>query len=297
MSPGASWNVVHDVQQMWSLPFMVNAYRAGTVAAILAALVGYFAILRKQTFAAHTLSVVGFPGAAGAVWLGVSATFGYFGLCVAAAAVIALVPVRGRQLGDQSALIGTVQAFGLAAGFLFIALYNGFLGGTTALLFGSFLGITAQQVRILLVVSAVVLVVLAGIARPLLFTSVDPDVARAHHVPVRVLDVGFLLLLAVAVAETAQITGALLVFTLLVLPPATAQRLATRPARGLVLSVVLAVATTWLALGIAFYSPYPIGFWLSTLAFAGYVAAVAATAGLSALRRHAGGLRVAAGRA
>ena len=274
MNDGPSWNVVHDVQQMWSFPFMVNAYRAGTVVAILAGLLGYFMILRKQTFAGHTLSVVGFPGAAGAIWLGVSATYGYFAVCLAAAGVIATAPLRGRRLADQTALIGTVQAFALATGFLFVVLYKGFLGGTTSLLFGSFLGITSDQVLVLVAVSAAVVVLLLAIARPLLFASLDPDVAQAHHVPVRLLDVGFLLLLAVAVAETAQITGVLLVFTLLVLPPATAQLLTSRPGRGLTLSVGLALVITWVALAVSFYSPYPFGFWLSSIAFAGYVVTV-----------------------
>jgi zinc/manganese transport system permease protein len=285
---GASWNLVEDVRQMWSLPFMLNAYRAGTVVAVVAALLGYFMVLRKQTFAGHTLSVVGFPGAAGAIWLGLSATVGYFAFCLATAGIIAAAPLRGRRLADQSALIGTVQAFALACGFLFVSLYNGFLSGTTALLFGSFLGITANQVAVLAVGGVVLLAVLAVIARPLLFSSLDPDVAEAHQVPVRALDVAFLLLLAVAVAETAQITGVLLVFTLLVLPPATAQRMTSRPARGALLSVGLALSTTWLALGVAFYSPYPIGFWLSTVAFAEYVATVAASAVRSALGRRTG---------
>jgi zinc/manganese transport system permease protein len=209
--------------------------------------------------------------------------------------VIALAPLRGRTLANQSALIGTVQAFALACGFLFVALYRGYLGGTTGLLFGSFLGVSSRQVLVLVVVAAVVLAVLCAVARPLLFASLDADVAQASHVPVRLLDVGFLLLLAAAVAETAQITGVLLVFTLLVLPPATAQRLTPRPARGVVLSVALAVATTWVALGIAFYSPYPIGFWLSSVAFALYLLAAGGRAVIDVVRRPAP-VRVAAGR-
>ena len=284
MTGDASWNLVSDIQDMWSLPFMVNAYRAGTVVAVLSAAIGYFMFLRRQTFAGHTLSVVGFPGAAGAIWLGISATYGYFAFCLTAAVAIAAAPLRGRSRADQSALIGTVQAFALACGFLFVALYRGFLGGTTTLLFGSFLGITSTQVLALVVVAAVVLLVLALAGRPLLFASVDPDVAQAHGVAVRAVDVGFLLLLGAAVAETAQITGVLLVFTLLVLPPATAQRLTARPARAVAVAVALAVVTTWLALGIAFYSPYPFGFWLSSLAFGEYVVVVAAVAALRVRR-------------
>src|SRR5439155_10236868 len=134
---GFTWNLLADLQQMWSLPFMVNAFRAGSVVAIVAAVVGWFMVLRGQAFAGHTLSVVGFPGAAGAVWLGASAAFGYFAFCLAAALVIAAQPARASlRYREESAVVATVQSFALACGLLFIALYKGFLNGTNALLFG-----------------------------------------------------------------------------------------------------------------------------------------------------------------
>jgi zinc/manganese transport system permease protein len=272
---GASWNLLTDLEQMWALPFMVNAYRAGTIVAVLAGLIGHYMVIRRQTFAGHTLSIVGFPGAAGATWLGVSALYGYFGFCIAAAFVIATTPQRGRRRSEESATIGTVQAFALACGFLFVALYKGFLGGTTALLFGSFLGITTHQVNVLVVVAVGVVAVIAVMGRPLLFGTLDPEAAAASGVPVRLLDIGYLLVLGATVAAVAQITGVLLVFTLLVLPAATAQRLTARPARGLALSIGFAAVTVWVALGVAYYSPYPIGFWLSTVAFFGYLFAAA----------------------
>src|SRR5262249_35667399 len=126
-----SWNLVTDIQEMWSLPFMLNAFRAGTIVAVLAAIVGWFMVLRRQSFAGHTLALVGFPGAAAAVWLGLSATTGYFVFCWAAAMVMATRPARADQSrSEESALIGTVQAFALAAGMLFVGLYGGFLTGT-----------------------------------------------------------------------------------------------------------------------------------------------------------------------
>jgi zinc/manganese transport system permease protein len=286
-----SWNLVGDIQEMWSWPFMVNAYRAGTVVAILAAIIGWFMVLRRQTFAGHTLALVGFPGAAAALWLGVAASAGYFAFCLAAAVVIAALPgagAGGRGYGEESAVIGTVQAFALAAGGLFVALSHSFLGGTTALLFGTFLGITTGQVVVLLVVAVAVLAVLAAVGRPLLFASVDPNVAHAHGVPIRALGVAFLLLLGATAAEVSQITGALLVFALLVLPPATAQLLTTRPAASLLLSVALGLATTWVALFIAYYSPYPLGFWLTTIGFGGYALASFGTR----LRERVGSRRV-----
>lgn len=267
-----SWNLLTDVREMWSHPFMVNAFRAGTVVAVLAALVGWFMVLRRQSFAGHTLALVGFPGAAAAVWLGLSASLGYFAFCLGAAVVIAALPQgAGRGYREESAVIGTVQAFALACGMLFVALYHGFLGGTSALLFGTFLGITSGQVGLLAAVAVVVLAALAVAGRPLLFASVDTHVARANGVPTRALGTGFLLLLGATAAEVSQITGALLVFALLVLPSATAQMLTTRPARSLALSVALGLATVWVSLVVAYYSQYPIGFWLTTIGFGGYV--------------------------
>jgi zinc/manganese transport system permease protein len=279
MAPVFSWNLLDDLRDMWSLPFMVNAYRAGTLVAVLAALVGWFMVVRRQSFAGHALALVGFPGAGAALLLGLSAGAGYLVFCVAAALVIALLPQRGaRGYSEESAVVGTVQAFALALGLLFVSLYQGFLSGTSALLFGSFLGISDQQVVVLAVVAVVVLGVLAVIGRPLLFGSVDADTARAHGLPTRALGVVFLLLLGAATAEVSQITGALLVFALLVLPPATAQRLTARPAVALALSVVFGLVTVWLALFVGYYSAYPIGFWLTSIAFGGYLLAVAGTA-------------------
>jgi len=271
---GLSWNVVGDVRHALDYAFMVNALRAGTVVAVMAAAIGWFMVLRRQSFAGHTIAVVGFPGAAGATLVGVSALVGYFGFCVLAALVISMVPRSGgRAFSAENAVTGTVQAVLLAFGFLFVSLYRGDLNGVDALLFGSFLGVTPTQVVTLFFVALGALGALAVMARPLLFASVDPDVARARGVPVGALSTAFLVLLGLAAAEASQITGSLLVFALLVMPAATAQRLTPRPALALALAVAVAMMVTWLALMAAFYSPYPIGFWVTTLAFAAYVSA------------------------
>ncbi|MFJ1729948.1 metal ABC transporter permease [Streptomyces sp. NPDC088254] len=261
--------------EIWAYPFMVNAFRAGTVVAVLAAVMGWFMVLRRQSFAGHSLAMVSFPGAAGATLLGISATFGYFAFCVGAALVIAVLPRSGRdgQDGQGAALTGTVQAFLLACGYLFVALYRGFLGGINSLLFGSFLGITDAQVVTLAVVAVVGLGVLALIGRPLLFASVDPDAAAGRGVPVRALSAAFLVLLGLATAGASQITGSLLVFALLVLPAATAQQLTARPVLSLTVSVFLALVVIWGGLVAAYHSPYPIGFFVTTFAFAVHVAA------------------------
>ena len=285
VDPQLTWDVLNDVRQLFEFPFMVNAYRAGTAVAVVAGCIGWFMVLRRQTFAGHTLALVGFPGAAGAVLVGVSASVGFFAFCVVAALVIAVLPFRaGGASAQESAVIGTVQAFGLGAGFLFVSLYHGNLGAVNALLFGSVLGITQAQVAAVVVAGVATVAVLAVIARPLLFASIDPDVAAARGVRVGLLSTGFLVLLGVAAAETSQITGSLLVFALLVLPAATAQALTTRPAASIVLTVAIGLGVTWLGLAMAYYSPYPIGFWITTLAFGAYVAARAVTSAVGRRR-------------
>ena len=276
-APGLSWNVSADLSQLFSYHFMVNAFAAGTIVAIVAGAVGWFMVLRRQSFAGHTLAVVSFPGAAGAIWLGISATAGYFAASIAAAVVIAMVPRSGagRGYSQESAVIGTVQVFALACGVLFVSLYGGFLDSLTGLLFGTFLGISNSQVLILGVVGAGVLVALAVIARPLFFATVDADIAVARGVPTKLLSVLFLLLLGCTAAEVSQITGALLVFALLVMPPAAAQQLSARPGTSFLVTIVFGLLVTWLWLGAAYFSVYPVGFFVTTFGFIAYVAASA----------------------
>jgi zinc/manganese transport system permease protein len=277
---GLGWNIGADVQQLFALHFMVNAFRAGTTVAVVAGALGWFMVLRRQAFAGHTLAVVSFPGAAGAILAGLSAIAGYFTACIATALVIALVPRSpgGRGYHHESAVIGTLQAFALACGALFVSLYGGFLNSLTGLLFGTFLGISDTQVITLLAVGVAALVTLAVIARPLLFATVDPDVARARNVPVRLVGAAFLVLLGCAAAEVSQITGALLVFALLVMPAAAAQQLTASPMASFAITLALSLAITWLGLAVAYFSIYPVGFYVTTFGFAAYVLAAAARA-------------------
>jgi zinc/manganese transport system permease protein len=275
---GLTWDISSDVRQLFALHFMVNAFRAGTIVAVMAGALGWFMVLRRQAFAGHTLAVVSFPGAAGAILAGVSATFGYFTACIAAALVIAMVPrsPTGHGYSHESAVIGTLQAFALACGALFVSLYGGFLNSLTGLLFGTFLGISDTQVTTLLLVALAALAVLAVIARPLFFATIDPDVAQARQVPVRLLAAVFLVLLGCAAAEVSQITGALLVFALLVMPAAAAQQLTVRPAASFAFTLSLSLVITWLGLAFAYFSVYPVGFYITTFGFAAYVLAAAA---------------------
>ena len=269
-----SVDLISDFRQLTAYPFMVNALEAGTIVAVMAGVVGWFMVLRRETFAGHTLSVMAFPGATFALLLGLSAAVGYYAFCTACALVIgAAAAGRRRHRGEESAVTGTVQAFGLACGFLFLSLYQGVLSSYENLLFGDFLGITRGQVLTLAIVCVLALGFFAIVGRPLLFTSLDEPVARAGGVPVRALSLAFMLALGLTVAATAQITGALLVFALLVAPAATAQLVTPRIGASLILTVLLGVLITWVGLGLAYFYNYPVGFYLTAVAFSVYVLA------------------------
>ena len=250
--------------------FVQNAFLAGTVVAILTAIVGYFVVLRAQAFAAHALSHIGFAGATGAALLGISSLLGTYVFTLLAAIGIGALGerVRGRDLE-----IGMVLSFALGLGVLFLNLYTSFATETVSILFGSILSVTRTDVWIILVCSVVTLIILGVIFRPLLFASIDPEVALARGVPVQALSIGFMLLLAITVAEAIQIVGVLLVFALLVAPAATAQRLTNRPFVAIGLSIVLGLLFTWIGLLLAFVAHYPVSFYISALAALSYLVA------------------------
>jgi zinc/manganese transport system permease protein len=272
VNPTLSWNLGRDLSEVLEYHFMVNALLAGSIVAVTAGLVGWLMVLRQETFAGHTLSMMAFPGAAAAALIGIPAAWGYYLFCGAGALAIGRFSGGERRTwSERSASIGAVQALALAAGFLFVSLYGGVLSDLESLLFGTFLGVSDGQVLVLLGVAAGVLLALGALARPLLFASVDPAVAGARGLPVRVLSSAFLLLLGLTVAATSQVTGVLLVFALLVTPAATAQAITARPGLGLMLTVALGLLVVWLGLGIAYFSVYPAGFFITTISFVIYV--------------------------
>jgi zinc/manganese transport system permease protein len=273
-NPSLGWNLVDDLNEVLRFHFMQNALAAGTVVAVMGGLMGYFVVLRGQTFAAHTLSQVGFPGAAGAALAGLSPLYGLLLFCVAGAGGIAALSApldEGRRA--ESAAIGSILTVALALGFLFASLYHGFIDSVYAYLFGTFVGIDDRQVLTLLATAAATLVLLAVMGRRLLFASVEPDVAAARGIPVRRLSAAFLLLLGLSVAAAAQITGTLLVFALLVTPAAAAQQLTARPGLAMLLSVAIALLVAWIGMGLAYFSTYPVGFYVTTVAFVVYLMA------------------------
>lgn len=273
MNGQPDWNPISDLQLLLHFHFMQNALEVGTLVAILAGTTGYFIVLRGQSFAAHMLSQVGFPGAAAGVLLQVSPVVGLIAFCSVAALGIS---ATGRNLDagrrTESAAVGSILAFSLGLGLLFFRLYRG--GGSVqavyGFLFGTILGISDRDVMLTLFTTATALAALSLIARPLIFASVDPDVAEARGVPVRAVSIAFLLIVALSVAVTVQVVGTLLIFALLVAPGASALELTPRPQLALALTVGLSLLFTWTGLAVAYFTGYPVGFLITTLAFVTY---------------------------
>jgi zinc/manganese transport system permease protein len=268
-APAPSWNPFDDVAALLHYQFMVHAFEAGTIVAIVAGAIGYFVVLRSSAFAAHALSHIGFAGATGAVVLGISPVFGLLAFTLVAGTAIGAL---GDRLRGRDVTIGIVLSWALGLGVLFISLYRGYATEAYALLFGQVLGISSTDVAVTMVAGLVTAVCLIAIFRPLLFASVDEELASARGVPVTALSIGFMAVLAVAVTEAVQVVGVLLIFALIVTPAAIAVRLTSRPPRAILVGVLLALAFTWLGLAIAYYSPHPVSFFITSLAFGTYLA-------------------------
>jgi zinc/manganese transport system permease protein len=252
---------------MLEYDFMRNAFAAAGVAAVVSGVVGYFLVLRGQTFAGHALGHIGFAGATGAVLIGLAPLWGLLGLTVAAGIGMGLM---GERLSGRDVAIGVVLALALGFGLLFLHYYTAFAAQATALLFGDVLAVDRGMIATLAALGVVTLIALAAIMRPLIFSSLQPELAEAKGVPVRFLSVAFLAIVALAVSESAQIVGVLLVFALMVGPPATAQRLASGLWSGIALSAAIALAEAWLGVSVAYYTDWPVSFCIALLSALGY---------------------------
>ena len=272
-------NLIDDVRQILGYDFMQHAVTAGTFIALAAGLVGYFVVLRNEVFTSDALGHVAFTGGLGALLASLQLLVGVFGSTIAVA--VGMGSLGGRARGRDVA-IGTVFAWVLGLGVLFLSLYtssrSGIGGGTAgvSILFGSILGLQATQATVGALAGIATSLVLVAIARPLMFISIDPEVAAARGVPTRIVTVLFLVLLGATVAEAVQAVGALLIFGLMVTPPAIAQMVTSRPYAAMFLSGALAVCFVWLGLGLAFYLSYPASFFITALAFGTYLVSVLA---------------------
>jgi zinc/manganese transport system substrate-binding protein len=263
-----------SLQDMLALEFMRNAFVAGGSIAVAAGLVGYFVVVRNEIFTTDALGHTAFTGSLGGLLAGLNLLVGAFGSCIAVALAIGTLGGRGR---GRDVAIGTVFAWVLGLGVLFLSVYTssrsagaGTLG--VSVLFGSILGLQPAQVIVSSLAGIATSILVLLVARPLLFLSVDPDVAVTRGVPARALTALFLILVAVTVAESVQAVGALLIFALMVTPAAIAQNLTARPWLGMALSAVIAVAVVWTGLVLSFYVSYPASFFITAVVFALYLA-------------------------
>jgi len=250
-----------------------NAFLAGTIVAIVTAVMGYFVVLRAQAFAGEALSDIGFAGATGAAVLGFSSLLGMFFLTVLAGIGMGAL---GERIRGRDVEIGMVLSFALGLGVLFLTIYSQFGSNATegvGVLFGSILSVTRSDVLITLSCGIATLLLLAFLFRPLLFATIDPEVALARGVPVRLLSIVFLMLLGITTAETVLVVGVLLVLALLIAPAASAMHVTHRPLASISLSVVLGLIITWGGLILAFVGTgrqLPVGFYITALAALSY---------------------------
>ena len=268
------------VVHMLGHPFLRYAFLAGTASALAAGLVGYFVVLRAQVFTGDALSHAAFTGALAALAAGVDLLVGLYGACVVIALAMAALGARGRA---DDTVVGSVFAWVLGLGALFLTIYTTSSRGTDAasgvnVLFGSIFGLSRSHAVADAAVAGAVAVGVVVTARPLLFASVDETVALARRVPVRALGFVFLVMVGVTAAAASQAVGALLLLGLLAAPAGAAQQLTSRPYRALALSAAIAVASTWIGLSIAYAAPVvPPSFGILAVSTGTYLAAILAT--------------------
>jgi zinc/manganese transport system permease protein len=295
------------ISHLLDQPFLRSAFLAGTCIAVAAGLVGYVVVLRSQVFAADALSHVAFTGALGALAAGIGLEAGLYGACVAFAVLLAGL---GRRTPADDTVVGSVFAWVLGLGALFLSLFTTSQsgGGSEAssqgvnVLFGSILGLSAGQALADAALASAVVAVFVVVGRPLVFASVDEGVAAAIGVPVRALRYLFFVLLGVTAGVATQAVGALLLLGLVAAPAGAARRLTARPFVALWLSAGLAMGSVWGGLVVAYAAPaIPPSFGILAAATGAYLASLVATSGLvvrgweTVRRREGGGRRPAPG--
>jgi zinc/manganese transport system permease protein len=254
--------------------FMLRAFAASGIVALVAGIVGVFLVLRGQTFAGHALSHVGFAGATAAGLIGLSPLAGMIVFTVAAGVGMGAL---GEKLSGRDVAVGIVLALSLGFGLLFLHFYTSFATQATALLFGNVLAVSTGTLVTLVVLGIVALAALAFISRPLLFATLQPELAEAKGVSQRLTGILFMAIVALTVSASVQIVGVLLVFTLMVGPAATAERLTRRLGLGVLVAAVIALVEAWAGIAIAFYTDWPVSFCITALSALAYFAAVVVT--------------------
>lgn len=243
-------------------PFMMNAFAAGVCIAVAAGVMGYFTIVRHSTFAAHALAHIGLPGATGAVLLGLPVSLGLGVFALGGALVIGAL---GKRASQREIATGTVLAFATGLGLFFARLSTSATQQMQSILFGSILTITNTQVIGFVIFDVVLIALLALIYRPLLFSSLDEQVAQAKGVPIALMNVAFMAVMAGVVTIAVPAVGTLLVFALVITPAATSNILTSSPFRSMVLASVLCLISIWGGLVLSAMFPAPPSFIIVTI--------------------------------
>ncbi len=246
--------------------FMTNTWIVATIIAVIAGVVGFFVVLRGSAFPAHALPNSAFAGAAAANLLGISALIGLGAFGAGAAVAIATLGRRGRH--DVATALALV--LGLALGALFLSRSEEYEPQLYSLLFGEILGVSTTELLPVALLAIASIAAIAILYRPLLYSSVIPDIAEAKGVASHRMELAFLLVLAAATTLTVPVVGALLIFSLMIGPPAAARSFTNRPAFSIILSVIIALVTVWTAIAISYQTNWPIGFFVGTLSALAY---------------------------
>lgn len=247
--------------------FMINAWVAGTVVAVVAGVVGFFTVLRGMAFAAHALPNGAFAGAAGAALIGANSILGLGAFSLAGAGMIAGL---GRRARSDVATALTIVLM-LASGDLFLSRTSDYAQELFSLLFGEVLGVSSNELWPTAVIAAACILAVMVLYRPLLLSAVAPEVAAARGLNPRLMDLAFLGVVALVTTMAVPVVGSLLIFSLLIGPPAAARSFTNRPHVALILSALFALATVWAAIAIAFETDLPIGFFVGSIGAFAYV--------------------------
>lgn len=246
--------------------FMINTWIAATIIAVVAGVVGFFVVIRGSAFAAHALPLGAFPGAAAASVLGINPLIGL--LVFSGLGVIGISQLGRRGRHEIATALSLVMLLGLGA--LFLSMTTEYFQAIYALLFGEVLGVSSSELAPVIVISVIPVAFTAVLFRPLLLSSVSPDLGEARGVPARRMELLFLIILALATSVALPVVGALLVFSLMVGPASAARSITGQPLRAMALSAGLSVLTVWISIALSFVSDWPIGFFVGSLSALGY---------------------------
>ncbi len=248
--------------------FMQHAFLAGSLAALLSSLVGFFVVVRQLGFAAHALGHISFAGACGAVLFGWPPIAGQLLISLVAGGIMGGI---GKRIQHRDTIIGVTLALALGVGVLFLHFYQSYGGQANSILFGDLLGVSDTALHWMSVLTIFGMISLAILARPLWFASLSPALAEAKSVPIRGLGILFFGIVAIAITLASQVVGILLVFTLVVGPPAIALQWTKHFWTGISLCCLLSLSIVWAAIFLAYYIDWPISFWISALVFVLYL--------------------------